>query len=122
MRRFVSFFMIACFLLLSAGFVCAAEKVLPAASSAVAQAAPAPAAAATVPTGMDTLDAGACVAAEITRLHRKAAALAFDQRRVAQERRHPRAVERRRHDEQFQILAQSLLGIARQRQPEIGVQ
>ena len=68
------------------------------------------------------LDAFARVAAEIARLDRKAAALALDDRRIAQQRRHPRAVERRRHDQELQILAQALLRVARQRQAEIGIE
>ena len=62
------------------------------------------------------------VAAEIARLHRKGAAFARHHRRIAQKLCHPRAVDRRRHDEQPQILAQALLHVARQRQPEIGVE
>ena len=68
------------------------------------------------------LDALARIAAEIARLDRKGAALALDHRRAAEQRRDPRAVERRRHDKNFQILAQALLRLARQRQTEIGVQ
>ena len=56
------------------------------------------------------------------RLDRKSAALAFDHRRAAEKLRHPRAVERRRHDQDFQVLAQTLLRIARQREAEIGIE
>ena len=46
------------------------------------------------------------IAAEIARLDRKGAALALDHRRIAEQAAHPRAVERRRHDEEAQVLAQ----------------
>ena len=68
------------------------------------------------------LNGRALIAPDIARLHRKGAALAFDHRRVAKQSRHARAVERRRHHQDFQILAQALLHIARQRQPEIGIE
>ena len=68
------------------------------------------------------LDRRARIAAEIARLDRKRAALAFDHRRVAQKLRDPRAVERRRHHQQLEILAQALLHVARERQAEIGVE
>ena len=67
-------------------------------------------------------DARARIAAEIARLDRKAAALALDHRRVAEQRRHAGAVERRRHHQELQILAQALLHVARQRQSEIGIE
>ena len=62
------------------------------------------------------------IAAEIARLDRKAAALALDHRRVAEQARDARAVERRRHHQQLQILAQALLRVARQRQAEVGIE
>ena len=62
------------------------------------------------------------IAPEITRLDRKTAPRAFDDRRVTQELGNARAVDRRRHDENFQILAQALLRIAREREPEIGIE
>ena len=62
------------------------------------------------------------LAAEIARLDRKGAALAVDHRRVAEQLRHPRAVERRRHHQNAQILAQTRLRVARQRQAEIGIE
>ena len=62
------------------------------------------------------------VAAEIARLDREGAALAFDHRRIAQELRHPRAVDGRRHHQDLQILAQPLLHVARQREAEIGIE
>ena len=52
------------------------------------------------------LDAPARIAAEIARLDRKGAALARDDRGVAQQRGDARAVERRGHDEDAQVLAQ----------------
>jgi hypothetical protein len=68
------------------------------------------------------LDGAARVAAEIVRHDRKGAALAFHHRRIAQKLCHPRAVERRRHDQDLQILAQALLRIAREREAEVGIQ
>ena len=62
------------------------------------------------------------LAAEIARLDREGAALALDDRRIAKQPRHPRAVERRRHHQQAQILAQARLRVARQRQPHIGIE
>ena len=61
-------------------------------------------------------------AAEIAGLDRKGAAEAFDHRRIAEQARHPRAVDGRRHHQDAQILAQALLRVARQRQAEIGVE
>ena len=63
------------------------------------------------------LDRRARIAAEIARLDRKGAALAFDHRRVAQKLRHPRAVERRRH---HQELADPRAGPAARRAPAPG--
>ena len=57
------------------------------------------------------------IAAEIARLDRKGAALAFDHRRVAEQLRDPRAVERRRHHEQ---LADPRAGPAARRAPARG--
>ena len=62
------------------------------------------------------------LAAEIARLDRKGAALACDHRRLAEQFCDPRAVERRRHHEDAQILAQAGLRVARQRQPQIGIE
>jgi len=62
------------------------------------------------------------LAAEIARFHGESAALAGDDRSVAQEPADPRAVERRRHHQKAQILAQAGLRIARQRETEIGVE
>ena len=62
------------------------------------------------------------LAAEIARLDRKGAAFAGDDRRIAQQLADPRAVERRRHHQDAQILAQAGLRIARQRKPEVGIE
>ena len=62
------------------------------------------------------------IAADIARRDGKGAALAFDQRRVSQERAHARAVERRRHDEKAQVLAQGPLRVEREGETEIGVE
>ena len=68
------------------------------------------------------LDPGVRVAADIARRDRKGATLAFDQRRVSQERSHSRAVERRRHDEEAQVLAQGALRVEREGETKIGVE
>ena len=65
---------------------------------------------------------GARIAADIARLDRKGAAFAFDHRRIAEQPGNARAVDRRRHHEELQILAQALLHVARQRQAEIGIE
>ena len=62
------------------------------------------------------------LAAEIARLHRKGAAFAGNDRRVAEQFADPRAVERRRHHQDAQILAQAGLRIAGQRQAQIGIE
>ena len=62
------------------------------------------------------------LAAEIARLDRESAAFALDHGRVAEQFCHPRAVERRRHHEDAEIFAQARLRVARQRQPEIGIE
>ena len=62
------------------------------------------------------------LAAEIAGLDRKGAALAGDDRRIAEQFGDPRAIERRRHHQNAQILAQAGLGIARQRQAQIGIE
>ena len=62
------------------------------------------------------------LAAEIAGLDRKGAALAGDDRRVAEQFCHPRAVERRRHHENAQVLAQADLRVARQREAQIGIE
>ena len=59
---------------------------------------------------------------EIACLHRKGAAFALDHRRIAQQFSHPRAVQRRRHHQQPQILAQAGLRVACQCKAEIGVE
>ena len=68
------------------------------------------------------LDHHVRIAAAVARLDGKRAALALDHRRVAQKLADPRAVERRRHHHQAEIVAQVLLHVARQRQAEIGVE
>ena len=68
------------------------------------------------------LDPDARAPPDIARRNGEGAPLALDQRRVAQERAHPRAVERRRHDEKAQVLAQRALRVESQREPEIGVE
>ncbi len=68
------------------------------------------------------LDARARIASDIAGGDRPGASFALDERRVADERADPRAVERRRHDEEPQVLAQGALRVERQRQPEIGVE
>ena len=62
------------------------------------------------------------VAAEIARVDRIGAAFACDHRRVAQKLRDTRAVDRRRHHQKFQVLAQALLHVAGEREAEIGVE
>ena len=62
------------------------------------------------------------LAAEIAGLDRKGAAFAGNDRRIAEQSCDPRAVERRRHHEDAQILAQAGLRVARQRQAEIGIE
>ena len=68
------------------------------------------------------LDPGSRIATHIARNHGKGAALAFDQRGVAEQALDPRAVERRRHDEETQVFAQRPLRVERQRQSEVGVE
>ena len=73
--------------------------------------------------GHRVFDALIGVAAEIARLDVKGAALALDdRRRRAHQRRDARAVERRRHGDEAQIVAQSRLRVERQREAEIGVE
>src|SRR6185437_15482553 len=45
-----------------------------------------------------------------------------DQRGIAKERAHPRAVERRRHDEEPKVLVQGALSVEREREAKIGVE
>jgi hypothetical protein len=67
------------------------------------------------------LDRRIRLAAEIARFHRKGAAFAGNDGRIAKEFADPCTVKRRRHHEDTQILAQASLRIARQREPEIGI-
>ena len=62
------------------------------------------------------------IAADIAGLDRKSLAFARDHRGVAKRLGDAGAVDRRRHDQQPQILAQPLLGVARQREAEIGIE
>ena len=64
----------------------------------------------------------ASIAAEITRLDRKRAAFAGDDGRIAQKLRDPRAVQRRRHRQDAQVLAQAGLAVERQGEPQIGIE
>jgi hypothetical protein len=59
---------------------------------------------------------------DIARLDGIGAPLAGDQRRIAQHFGDARAIERRRHHQQPQILAQSVLRFERQRQAKVGVE
>ncbi len=68
------------------------------------------------------LDARSIVAAEITGLHREGAANAFDDGGIAEELRHPRAVERRRHWQDAQVLPEAALAVERKREPQIGIE
>ena len=62
------------------------------------------------------------IAAEIAGFHRKRPAFARDHRGIAQRLGDPGAVDGRRHHQQAQVLAQSLLGVAGQSEAEIGVE
>ena len=55
-------------------------------------------------------------------IDRECAPFARDRGRIIQQARHPRAVEGRRHHQQFEIVAQALLRIAGQRKAEIGIE
>ena len=57
-------------------------------------------------------DRRAWIAADITCLHRESPPFAFDHGRFAEQRRDPRAIERRRHHQQLEILPQAELCIA----------
>ena len=62
------------------------------------------------------------IARDVARLDRKRAAFASDNRRVAEQARNPGAVEGCRHDEQLQVRPQPLLGIAGEREAEVGIE
>ena len=62
------------------------------------------------------------VATQIAGLDREHPPLGLDDGGAAQQLGHARDVERRRHDQQAQIVAQHGLAVARQRQPQISVQ
>ncbi len=61
-------------------------------------------------------------AAEIAGFHGKSAAMALDLRGALHQPRDSGAVERRRHHQQPQILAQRPLRVERERKPEVGVE
>ena len=67
-------------------------------------------------------DPRAWIPADIARLDRVGAARALDQRRIAERRAHPRAVERGRHDQKPQVLAQRALRVEREGEAEVGVE
>ena len=67
------------------------------------------------------LNPRATTATEVVRRHRMRASLALYDRAIVQQSSHPGAIERGGHDENTQIVAQPLLAIARQGQPQIGV-
>ena len=66
--------------------------------------------------------ASARVATDISCHDREGAALALNQWRIAEQRAHARAVERRRHDKKPQILTQTLLRVEREGEAEVGVE
>ena len=68
------------------------------------------------------LDALQRVAAEIACLDGIGATLALNHRGIAEQARDSRAVERRRHHEDAQVLAQTGLGVERQSEAEIGIE
>ncbi len=68
------------------------------------------------------LDARIGIAAEIARLDREGAALAGDDGSVAEKLRNPRAVERRRHRQDAQVIAQAALAVEREGKPQIGIE
>ena len=68
------------------------------------------------------LDAGAWGPPDVAGRDGPGAAFAFDQRRGAEEGANPRAVERRRHDQNPQVFAQAGLRVERERKAEIGLE
>ena len=68
------------------------------------------------------LDRRARVASEVAGLDREGAAGALDHRCIADEPADARPVERRRHDQELEVLAQPLLRVAGERQAEVGVE
>ena len=62
------------------------------------------------------------IAAEITRLDRERAAFAFDDGSIAEKLRDPRAVQRRRHRQDAQVIPQAALAVERERKPQIGIE
>ena len=67
-------------------------------------------------------DAFAHIAAQVLRFNGKSAALALDHRRIAEQRGDPRAVNCRRHDKDFEVVAQALLHVPCKGKPKIGVE
>ena len=68
------------------------------------------------------LDALACWTPDMARLDRESPAFARQHRRIAEKRRDARSIERRRHDDEAQILAQPRLRIERERKTEIRIE
>ena len=68
------------------------------------------------------LDRLARIARQMPRLDRKIAALAFDHRRIIQELCNARAIDGRRHHQQLEVLAQTLLRVARKCEAKIGIE
>ncbi len=68
------------------------------------------------------LDAAGRLTVEVARLDREQAAGRFDQRRAAQPLRHRAGIERRRHGDDAQLLAQRALGFAYEGEGEVALQ
>ena len=68
------------------------------------------------------LDARVGIAAEIARLDREGAAFAGDDGSIAEKLRHPRAVQRRRHRQDAQVIAQAALAVEREGKPQVGIE
>src|SRR5262249_44431641 len=62
------------------------------------------------------------IAAEIAGFDRKDAAKALDDRRIAEQRCHTRAIERRRHDQELEVGSQTLLHVPCKSKAEVGIQ
>ncbi len=62
------------------------------------------------------------IAADMVCHHGKGAPGALDHRCIREKLRHPRPVQRRRHDEDAQVLAQGALRVEGERQAEIGIE
>ncbi len=68
------------------------------------------------------LGAKRVVATEIAGFDGEGAAFAFDDGSAPEKLRHARPIERRRHGQDAQILAQAALAVERKRKPEIGIE